>query len=366
MRAVSRRRSTCSSACTPTIARGCERVAEQLASHRQRDRERAGERAVAALAARGRGAAAPRRARRARASNARRRTGRRGGRPRVRRRRRGDRADWSAKRTASQAASPSCRRCSTRRRRRTPVARAGAIEPVAAEPAPLRRRGAASAEPASAESSRGRAGASRRGACAPSSSRRSRPSPRRRRWTRRSARTTGTSAPRRRRGRSFDELAFLSSIVGEGRRRQQRACAGAVPKVRSSSVGARAAAVARRRELRRKSVRTDSLLAGLENAKLATGERPLAANVSANMPIVLRTSAIDRAGQDAQVQRVRRDELPDGVVLRAVRGGAGGAVDATGATARADNKKARQSRLAGLVAFEPAKSYALALLKRLL
>ena len=37
---------------------------------------------------------------------------------------------------------------------------------------------------------------------------------------------------------------------------------------------------------------SDSLLAGLEHAKPVAGERPLAANVSANMPIVLRTAAI--------------------------------------------------------------------------
>ncbi|MFI5243145.1 MAG: hypothetical protein ACHQRL_09060, partial [Gemmatimonadales bacterium] len=37
---------------------------------------------------------------------------------------------------------------------------------------------------------------------------------------------------------------------------------------------------------------TDSLLAGLELSKPSAGERPLEANVSANMPIVLRTSAV--------------------------------------------------------------------------
>ena len=35
---------------------------------------------------------------------------------------------------------------------------------------------------------------------------------------------------------------------------------------------------------------TESLLAGLENTKLAPGHHPLAANVSSNTPIVLRPS----------------------------------------------------------------------------
>ena len=35
---------------------------------------------------------------------------------------------------------------------------------------------------------------------------------------------------------------------------------------------------------------TDSLLAGLENVRLAPGEHPLAANVPANTPIILRSS----------------------------------------------------------------------------
>lgn len=88
---------------------------------------------------------------------------------------------------------------------------------------------------------------------------------------------------------SFDELAFLSSIVGKGEGRPVAAPSVQVPDAplveRRNSEPLIAATAAPERPV-------ESLLAGLENLKSAAGERPLAANVSANIPIVLRTAAV--------------------------------------------------------------------------
>ena len=60
--------------------------------------------------------------------------------------------------------------------------------------------------------------------------------------------------------------------------------------------------------------------------------------------------------QDAQVQRVRRDELSDGVVLRALRRGARGAVARP--RARFENKKARRSDCRAFVVCQRYERYA--------
>jgi hypothetical protein len=95
------------------------------------------------------------------------------------------------------------------------------------------------------------------------------------------------TAPKR---ESFDELAFLSSIVGKpGAAGGQPAVVPEGPLVeRRSTEPLLSAPVGIAQEDRP----TDSLLAGLENAKPAGAERPLAANVSANMPIILRNAAV--------------------------------------------------------------------------
>jgi hypothetical protein len=105
----------------------------------------------------------------------------------------------------------------------------------------------------------------------------------------REERTETAPAPKR---ESFDELAFLSSVVGKAVDEVKAMAAPAIsegPLVeRRSSEPLLTAPIGAAHEDRA----SDSLLAGVENAKLSTGERPLAANVSANMPIVLRTAAV--------------------------------------------------------------------------
>ena len=115
---------------------------------------------------------------------------------------------------------------------------------------------------------------------------------------------------------SFDELAFLSSVVGK---EQQKAAAAAsaapvhapaphppaapvsaappaVPEAPEAAAPAAAPLIERRssepllrpsENLERDEPVAESLLAGLDN-KRAPGERPLAANIAANTPIVLR------------------------------------------------------------------------------
>lgn len=102
-------------------------------------------------------------------------------------------------------------------------------------------------------------------------------------------------APARSRGGrgSFDELAFLSSVVGKndgGAHAAKKEATVAAPKHEGPLVERRssepllkgAAGVVQEEN------GGESLLAGVENARLPTGEHPLAANVSANTPIVLR------------------------------------------------------------------------------
>lgn len=85
---------------------------------------------------------------------------------------------------------------------------------------------------------------------------------------------------------SFDELAFLSSVVGKDGRPSTP-----VIERRSSEPALRPTDRVDRDE-----PVSESLLAGLDNAKRKTGEHPLAANVPANTPIVLRpTGTIEQS-----------------------------------------------------------------------
>jgi hypothetical protein len=97
---------------------------------------------------------------------------------------------------------------------------------------------------------------------------------------------------------SFDEMAFLSSIVGKnepGAHATAHAAtkdAVAAPKVAAPLVERRSSEPLLKAPagIVQEENAGESLLAGVESAKLATGEHPLAANVSSNTPIVLRPS----------------------------------------------------------------------------
>jgi len=81
-------------------------------------------------------------------------------------------------------------------------------------------------------------------------------------------------------GGTFDELAFLSEVVGE---KDRPSSPGAAPT--NAGQASRAGGIGRNEPA------TESLLAGLDDASRRTsGETPFAANVSGNNPIVLRTS----------------------------------------------------------------------------
>lgn len=95
----------------------------------------------------------------------------------------------------------------------------------------------------------------------------------------------GNGAPPRPASGSFDELAFLSSIVGKSAEGAKPAD-GPLVERRNTEPLLRAPAGVAQEELS-----AESLLAGVENAKLATGEHPLAANIAGNAPIVLRPTA---------------------------------------------------------------------------
>jgi hypothetical protein len=89
---------------------------------------------------------------------------------------------------------------------------------------------------------------------------------------------------------SFDELAFLSSVVGKndgGAHAAKKEMAAMAPLIerRSSEPLLKAPA-----NIVQEENAGESLLAGIENARLATGEHPLAANVPSNTPIILRPS----------------------------------------------------------------------------
>jgi hypothetical protein len=96
---------------------------------------------------------------------------------------------------------------------------------------------------------------------------------------------------------SFDELAFLSSVVGkEGPDRSDRkpvkeAPASAAPaRDQQISIERRSTEPLLRPSDVERDDQTESLLAGLDQPRRGGGEHPLAANVSANNPIVLRTA----------------------------------------------------------------------------
>lgn len=104
------------------------------------------------------------------------------------------------------------------------------------------------------------------------------------------------AAPRARGARgSFDELAFLSSVVGKnegGAVATKKEVVGAAPKADGPLVERRSSEPLLKPPIGivQEENGGESLLAGVENARLATGEHPLAANVPANTPIVLRPS----------------------------------------------------------------------------
>lgn len=94
---------------------------------------------------------------------------------------------------------------------------------------------------------------------------------------------------------SFDELAFLSSVVGkEGPDRSDRkpvAPANAAPaRDQQISIERRSTEPLLRPSDVERDDQAESLLAGLDQPRRGGGEHPLAANVSANNPIVLRTA----------------------------------------------------------------------------
>ena len=107
--------------------------------------------------------------------------------------------------------------------------------------------------------------------------------------------------------RSFDELAFLNAVVGQdgGRseppvgRTSRRRWRGAVVAVNDACASRCVAGLA-------------AVAASVEPARPSARSRRTCRRIT---PIVLRTRRDDRAAEDAQVQRVRRDELSDGVVL---------------------------------------------------
>jgi hypothetical protein len=102
--------------------------------------------------------------------------------------------------------------------------------------------------------------------------------------------------PRQRPARgSFDEMAFLSSVVGkeEGGAPVKAEGAVAAPPANSPLVERRSSEPLLKAPagIVQEENAGESLLAGVEHVHLATGEHPLAANVPGNTPIVLRTSA---------------------------------------------------------------------------
>jgi hypothetical protein len=83
---------------------------------------------------------------------------------------------------------------------------------------------------------------------------------------------------------SFDELAFLSSVVGKDRNSAAIERRSSEPLLRPSD------------NVERDDPAAESLLAGIDKNKRKTGEHPLAANVPANTPIVLRpTGTMEQA-----------------------------------------------------------------------
>jgi hypothetical protein len=95
-------------------------------------------------------------------------------------------------------------------------------------------------------------------------------------------------------GGTFDELAFLSEVVGE----KDRPSTGTTTQNVNSPQAAHASNMGRIEQA------PESLLAGLDDASRRTsGEAPFAANVSGNIPIVLRNS-----GQTEQAKTLKCGE----------------------------------------------------------
>jgi hypothetical protein len=95
-------------------------------------------------------------------------------------------------------------------------------------------------------------------------------------------------------GGTFDELAFLSEVVGDKDR----------PSTGTTAQSVNAAQAAHAGNLGRIEQAPESLLAGLDDASRRTsGEAPFAANVSGNIPIVLRNS-----GQTEQAKTLKCGE----------------------------------------------------------
>jgi hypothetical protein len=95
-------------------------------------------------------------------------------------------------------------------------------------------------------------------------------------------------------GGTFDELAFLSEVVGEKDR----------PSTGTTAQNVNAAQAAHAGNLGRIEQAPESLLAGLDDTSRRTsGEAPFAANVSGNIPIVLRNS-----GQTEQTKTLKCGE----------------------------------------------------------
>jgi type IV secretory pathway VirB10-like protein len=104
-------------------------------------------------------------------------------------------------------------------------------------------------------------------------------------------------------GDSFDELAFLSEVVGQKDRPSGAASAASSAASQPANSG-QAAHTANASTFGRNDSGAESLLSGLDDSSRRTsGEAPFAANVSGNIPIVLRTS-----GQTEQTKTLKCGE----------------------------------------------------------
>jgi outer membrane biosynthesis protein TonB len=102
---------------------------------------------------------------------------------------------------------------------------------------------------------------------------------------------------------SFDELAFLSEVVGQKDRPSGAASAASSAASQPANSG-QAAHTANASTFGRNDSGAESLLSGLDDSSRRTsGEAPFAANVSGNIPIVLRTS-----GQTEQTKTLKCGE----------------------------------------------------------
>jgi hypothetical protein len=92
---------------------------------------------------------------------------------------------------------------------------------------------------------------------------------------------------------AFDELAFLSSVVGKtdgGSATGKKEASTVAPSAQTLIVHNSSEPLLKPSGIVQEENAGESLLAGVEQARLATGEHPLAANVPSNTPIVLRPS----------------------------------------------------------------------------